>query len=368
MKTPNLSALIEAHLTTDQAHDFFGFNGAVLKYRNKILPGIEAAQKVLDHEWPAIMTEAAPVTKEEETKAGLREMALPPIKSARAEEVDLAEVSAPDGFAEIIAKLRPRVRVPEGSSDMEVLEAVIAGKWSRKVAMIVPLDRPINRETHYGHMALLRKTPWMGYDQVSHSVLQRARNLVVAQFLKTEAEWCLMVDGDNILPFGDPARFYDKLGFNEHRCPPRWLQINAVERLMESAHKSKATIIGGIYRERRPRGKLVIQPALHPRNDEDKQIVAAIEQRGPMDKVVQVGYCATGCMLVHRKVFADIAEKFPERAAKVVPLDVFDFFGHDVGLGGEDIAFCQMAEKAGHPSFLDLGVWCGHVGEFCYSP
>ena len=39
-----------------------------------------------------------------------------------------------------------------------------------------------------------------------------------------------------------------------------------------------------------------------------------------------------------------------------------------VAHAGEDVAFCLRAGKAGHASYVDLDVVCGHLGAACWGP
>jgi hypothetical protein len=63
-------------------------------------------------------------------------------------------------------------------------------------------------------------------------------------------------------------------------------------------------------------------------------------------------------MLVHRRVFEDIAKTYP---------DIDGNFFHPIdGKVGEDISFCIRAKKSGHPTFCDLAVPTFHVGYKTY--
>lgn len=267
----------------------------------------------------------------------------------------------------IMKHMLPRVRLnpDEPKGVKEVLQAVAEGRWTRKVAMLVPMGKMISPHVVYSLLAHVRKQPWMGFHYETEVIIQRARNLLVQKFLASESEWAWFVDDDTIPPFKDPGFFYadDRLRADPTFLKPEHVDLMALERLM----KAEKTLIGGVYQQRKAGGKMVIQPALHPRDPADNEVTAELQRHGPINRVMQVGYVGTGCALIHRKVFLDIMDTFPELKSEH-PGEPFDFFGHDMSKEGEDIYFCKMAAKAGHASFLDLGLWCAHIGNFAFFP
>jgi len=292
---------------------------------------------------------------------------------------DLAEMDSPDitnndlapGEAmamldrqvnDFIAVMRSRVR--NATSTADVFKAIIDGQWARRVVMLTPFNRPINPHAHFAMMAHIRKSPWLGYDYEPNTVIQRARNYLADRFLKTEAEWSWWVDQDTVSPFGHEGFFYATLGADKDKFKRGTFSMIAIEHLL-SRNK---TLIGGVYAQRKPNGKLVIQRDLHPREGSgDADIVKALRQLGARNEVLPVRYIATGCALIHRKVYEDIKLAHPELAPQREG-DPWDFFGHDVNVSGEDIWFCKLAKDAGHDSFLDCGLIAGHLGDFCYMP
>lgn len=269
----------------------------------------------------------------------------------------------------LVAVMRDRVDVEEGEpvNTETLLKAVAKGRWTRKVSMLLPCYGGVNPHVMYSFLAQVRKQPWMGVEYEADTIIQRARNLLVQRFLASKAEWAFFVDSDTIPPFGDPAFFYDqkRLCADPAFIRPEFTALMAVERML----KAGRTIVGGVYQARRAGhdAPLVIQPCLHPRHAEDRQLVEELRTRGPFDKVVQVGYVATGCAIIHRSVFRDIQNQFPERQPEN-EAEPFDFFGHDVGKQGEDISFCHLAMQAGHASFLDCGLWAAHLGTYSFFP
>lgn len=258
--------------------------------------------------------------------------------------------------------LRQRVRVTDEATTNQVLQAIIDGKWSRKVIMLTPFNRPINPHAHFAICAQIKKNPWMGYEYETDTVIQRARNILAHRFLKSDAEWSWWIDQDTVAPYGAPGNFYVIFGANPGRLPPDFAGMHTLPRLLSHGK----TIVGGVYAQRKPNGMLVIQPDISPRGQEDKNLVAKLRS-GPFNSLYPVDYVATGCALVHRSVYESIQQKFPELAPKHEK-EPWNFFGNAVESSGEDIHFCKLAAAAGHVSYLDTAVFCGHIGENVFFP
>lgn len=61
--------------------------------------------------------------------------------------------------------------------------------------------------------------------------------------------------------------------------------------------------------------------------------------------LLEIDGIGTGCLLIHRSVFEDMAEPF---------------WQYRLGRGSEDLDFCFRAKLLGYPVFLDMDVVCGH--------
>ncbi len=272
---------------------------------------------------------------------------------------------------DLARRLAPRLRLKgdqsgiadaQGPDIAEVLQAVLDGKWSRNVVMLLPMYDNPHPHVVYSWMAQIRRQPWLGMHYEYKTIIQRARNLLAKKFLEGEAEWSVWFDHDIVAPFGDAAFFFEPSRLN---ADPRYIKgefagAMAIERMM----KAGKTIVGGVYQARLPGGPLIIQPDAVPKDKADKEWANGLRASGPRNELKQVDWVATGCALIHRKVYLDIMERFPERSTE----EYFDFFGHNVGIGGEDIEFCRLAKLCGHQSWLDAGTWCGHIGNAVYWP
>jgi hypothetical protein len=180
--------------------------------------------------------------------------------------------------------------------------------------------------------------------ECGNSMIYQARNNLAKKFLETDARWMLMLDDDMIPCIGRPSwmRHWVTSAREVLDLP---LQRHIIHRLV-NANK---TVVGAAYFERReltPPRLVCSDQSIMPR-------AKAYE-----DSIVEVDWLGTGAMLVHRKVFEDISAIYPEIDGNYFhPID---------GKTGEDISFCIRAKKAGHSTWVDLGVPTFHVGNKTY--
>ena len=155
--------------------------------------------------------------------------------------------------------------------------------------------------------------------ECGNSMIYQARNKLAAKFLETDARWLLMLDDDMIPCIGRPEwmRFWVPSARNVLDLP---LQRHIVHKLIGN----NKTIVGAAYFERREGAGLVCS---------DQSLVPRARQYD--DAVVEVDWLGTGAMLVHRRVFEDIAKTYP---------DIDGNYFHPIdGKTGEDISFCIRA-------------------------
>jgi len=223
----------------------------------------------------------------------------------------------------------------------------------RDVCLCIPSYKEIPGPTFFTLMALAMK--YRMAIRLEHrdddSMITRSRNHLAKRFMDSKATWSIWFDTDMLFPFGN-AGTYATLT-NMRKVPEKFLAINTIERLISW----DKTIVGGCYWDRRGSGKLIAggnQPILSPI---------------PSDTLQPVAFVGTGCLAVKRQVFLDIAAKFPETMHE-------DSLGNESGfftniqtpsrMLGEDESFAKRATDAGHPSYLDLGILCGHLGKNCH--
>jgi len=147
-----------------------------------------------------------------------------------------------------------------------------------------------------------------------------ARNELTAAGLKQGADYIAFIDADMTFPADVLHRLY---------------------------HDSK-DIVGTLYKGR-------IKP--HPYNiffwNKDKTRVEQVDGdwKPPESKLVEVDGVGTGCMLIHKKVFAELGRQ--------------PFFYDDNR--SEDIMFCEEARKRGFRIYVDTGLKMGHIGDEVYT-
>lgn len=196
------------------------------------------------------------------------------------------------------------------------------------------------------------------------------RNIIVADFLKSDAEWLFWVDSDTMVPAG------------------------AIERMLAQGK----TLVSGLYYGKNPP---------HPP-------IAYVKYNGaytPIDKnqkwekgeIIPIDAPGMGCMLTHRSVFEDILKSYEVvqlAGGGILPIHKNDILGdietsdgamkheHDGKIykgqlrvrtqkptlanirfpffmvehqKTEDMFFFELAERVGHKPWLDTSVECGHL-------
>ena len=184
---------------------------------------------------------------------------------------------------------------------------------------------------------------------IGDAMIYHSRNKIAHKFLETDAKWLLMIDDDIIPCIGRPNWMKSTVA-SARKLPDAPLQRHVLQRLI-GANK---TLIGGAYFGRQEGAPLMCSDrSLEPK------------ARAYQDEVAPVDWVATGCMLVHRKVFDDIKAKYPELNSPIANGE-FDYFHPINSATGEDVSFCKRAKAAGHQPHIDLGLPVFHVGYTCY--
>ena len=189
--------------------------------------------------------------------------------------------------------------------------------------------------------------------------------------------------------------------------PEKFAGMHTINRL-KSHEKS---VIGGLYFGRIPTGRAMYAEAMQ--DTEQGNIENRQAHEGPIDRIQETDWVATGCLWTNRQVFLDIQEKFPHLAPQH-PTETFHFFTntndalltsmedikasaeqavreiktgtaenagkviedmlkqvasaeqdairHNRLAQGEDQLFCRRAKVAGHQPWVDRGLVCGHSG------
>lgn len=161
--------------------------------------------------------------------------------------------------------------------------------------------------------------------KVSGPRIAAARNALVRNFLATDGEWLFMVDDDMVF------------------------QSNALAELLKTADKKERPVVGGFAYAAGRDGYFSTIWTL----DEDRNPVRVDDY--PPGEVLRVVGTGAACLLVHRKVFEKIEEKYGD-----TPWPWFQetsLRGHTVG---EDFTFCIRVGEAGFPIHVDTSIEFGH--------
>jgi hypothetical protein len=275
--------------------------------------------------------------------------------------------------------------------------SVNAATVNTKVFICLPWQKMTNPLTAFAMAGLLdrrRSTTCMNFGDafVAHS-----RNTCVDLFLATPNEWSFWLDDDMLPPFGNAKWFNAYTGAN---YPDAFAGMHSIDRLL--SHNK--TLVGGLYFGRHKHGAPMYSEGMS--NPQE----AIYCRKAPMNVIKPTRWVATGCLLVHRRVFEDIERKFPRLARGrdgkgfngftssehhlmdridecrsmlaegmmtgekcLKALDILERVSAEAGrnssLGmGEDVQFCVRAMEAGHQPHVDLGLVCGHVGHCVYGP
>jgi hypothetical protein len=214
------------------------------------------------------------------------------------------------------------------------------------------------------HVGELHKTVELNRILVSGTMAtDHNRNLIVNEFLQTEAEWLFWIDADTIVPIG------------------------AIDRLIATGK----TMVSGLYYGKNPPHPPI---AYYAYNNGYRPI----DKQGRWEKgeILPVDACGMGCMLTHRSVFEDIKNSHivmqelgggiiavhkddikytneepledgvvnGQRRKRLVEPTLenlrFPFFALEHGRT-EDMWFFELAARAGHKAYLDTSVECEHL-------
>ena len=272
-------------------------------------------------------------------------------------------------------------------------------RWEGKqVAFLLPAYKASNPRTQFAITAMFDRQKHAAMSMFGDAFIAHTRNQLADAFLKSKIEWALTIDDDMIVPFGHAQLFRNYTHWN---LPDAFAGLNTVDRLLSHGK----TLVGGLYFGRHAGARPVY---CEGHND---PVEEAYARKAPYDLIKPTRWIGTGCLLIHRSVFLDIEAKFPHlarnkdgafghwftsgehdlRAATMEALRVLNDAATDpdarvqkarelmerggamaqrnspAGVG-EDVVFCNRAAQAGHPAFVDMGLLCGHVGEFCYGP
>jgi len=279
-----------------------------------------------------------------------------------------------------------------------------AGWEGKEVFLCLPQYKHTNPLTLFSTLALWDRSKFRAGMRFNDALIVHARNALADDYLSTELPWSWWLDDDVVPPMGSGSWFNQYTGYP---WPEPFASFHTPTRL-RSHGKS---IVTGLYVGREVEGRAVYAEALarSPAGDTENKFA----HEGPRDLLKPTEWAGFGCILVHRQVFLDIREKYPHLAPQVRE-DKFHFFSNvsdalvqavpelkakiasaaeevkggsheqalrilldaikqiddadsrvkreSVSHQGEDRTFGIRAKNAGHQTFVDHGLVCGHVG------
>lgn len=225
---------------------------------------------------------------------------------------------------------------------------------------------------------------------ISHS-----RNGIACAFLKSDCEYLFMTDDDMVLPFGSAKWYRTFTGWANY--PEPFASFNIIDRLLSH----DVSIVGACYKGRYENANFVYGEGAQPK---EKEYV----DKGPRDEIRETRWCGTGALMVRRDAFEAIEKKYPLLARGIDGKGGHWFTSSEHTLAdavartrkmlsegamsaekgikayemlvtaeaetksnsllgvGEDVQFCLRAKAAGHPTYVDFGLRCGHIGHKVY--
>lgn len=196
----------------------------------------------------------------------------------------------------------------------------------------------------------------------SATYIHEGRNALAHAFLQSGAEWSFWMDDDMILQHGNAERF--KLLTGQPGYPANFAALDTLGRLL---YHNK-TIVAGNYVSKSPERIPQSSTGVY-----SKVNAQGLKLR-PDASTVVASWAGTGCLLVNRKVYADIIRTQGREIE--APVEIQNHFGYRYGFfnplypsgSGEDSAFGIRAAKAGHQTYIDRAVTPGHIGWYSYNP
>ena len=279
----------------------------------------------------------------------------------------------------------------------------------RKVLLMLPWYKTTNPLTAFCLLALIDRSKMGAAMEFGDALIAHARNKLLDTLVNTGVEYGFFLDDDMIVPCGNAGWFNRYTGL---ALPENFAGQHTINRLMSHGK----TLVSGLYFQRKEGGKAVYYEALAdgPASVEENRVARA----APAGTLKQTAWAGTGCLLVHRSVALDMREKMPwlapqgpneswhyfssasdsllqklpeiageldgaltgfrdgesehslEKRIKGVQHRVNELVSSAVRTnrlqGGEDEVFGRRAAACGHPTFVDYGVVCGHVGGKIY--
>lgn len=283
--------------------------------------------------------------------------------------------------------------------------------WSgKKVLLMLPWYKTTHPLTTFSLLALFDRQKMGAAMEFGDAFIAHARNKLLDTLVNTGVEYGFFADDDMIFPCGN-AGWHNR--YTGQAMPEQFAGVHTLNQLLSHGR----TLVSGLYFQRKPGGRAVYLEALQEGSEGEAENRFA--RTAPRSMLKQVEWAGTGCLLVHRSVPLDIRKKMPWLApqtsgeswhyctsasdglikgAALIADEVSGALTEysksgDAGVlerrmadaarrikeasdtatladrlnAGEDAVFGRRAKLAGHPTFVDFSVVCGHLGGKVYS-
>ena len=284
-------------------------------------------------------------------------------------------------------------------------------QWDGKqVFLAMPCYKTADPRTLFSVLGIWDRQKFGASVRYGDAYIIHTRNNLMYDFLTTGIPEVLNVDDDMILPMGNAGWFNYNTGLN---FTEEFAGMHTPTRLRSHGK----TIVGGLYFGRNRRGRAIYYEAMITNDAGNRE--DALAHKAPRDDLRPVWWTGTGCLWFTRQVLLDIQATHPHLAPQH-PTEPWHFFSNadnalhrvfsDVrakvesaaesiagGTGsaaeavlrdvvkqmadaevqnaknsqlmqGEDQTFGKRAKVAGHQSYVDHGLVCGHAGGCIYGP
>ncbi len=284
--------------------------------------------------------------------------------------------------------------------------------WAGKDVMLcLPAYKQTNPLTMFSLMGLYDREKFEKIVEFGDAFIVHAREKIADQYVASELPKSLWIDDDMIVPMGNAEWFRAKTGM--HFLSDAFAGMHTANRLFSHGK----SIVGGLYFGRKSHGRAMYYEALvdSPEGAEENRRA----HEAPLSGIKPTRWTGTGCIAIAREVFLDIrlknphlepmfpgepfhyftnasdgimsrideidavvqaasneakggtaegASKFIDEAVKLISDAKKDVLQNSHLMQGEDQTFGIRAGLAGHQSYVDLGLICGHVGETVFGP
>jgi hypothetical protein len=287
----------------------------------------------------------------------------------------------------------------------------IEADWLGKdVALCLPWYKQVDPLTAFSLLGLFDWNKFEPIMEFGNAFIVTARNRIADRYVESGLPHSLWIDDDTIPPMGNAEWYRARTGI---MSPDEFAGLHVGNRL-RSHGKS---LVGGLYFGRKPYGRAMYYDA-HVDSPEGAEENRRAHE-APFNAIRPTKWVGTGCLWVDRQVFLDIRENNPHLeplfpgepfhyfsnasdgvmsrfseieaivtaataeatagnaeaasktltdACKLIADAKKDVLHHSKNQQGEDQTFGIRAGLAGHQSYVDMGLVCGHAGTIVYGP